>query len=108
MARSSCLVLLTTTSTLKNARTLARCLLDEKAAACVSILPGCESHYEWQGKKNRAKEYQLLIKTRSRLWTKARALILKTHTYEVPEILAVRVEDGHGPYLDWIERQTSL
>ena len=35
-----------------------------------------------------------------------RARVLALHPYEVPEVIALPVEAGHAPYLDWIEAST--
>ncbi|HEX9604996.1 MAG TPA: divalent cation tolerance protein CutA [Myxococcales bacterium] len=32
--------------------------------------------------------------------------ILELHPYEVPEVLAVPVEAGYQPYLDWLAGET--
>src|SRR5687768_5540532 len=45
-------------------RKLAGLILLGRLAACVNLLPQIESHYWWQGKRERSKECQLLIKTR--------------------------------------------
>lgn len=100
-------LILTATSTLKNAREIARLLLEESAAACVSILPDCESHYEWRGKKMRAREYQLLIKARLGSFRRIKSLILKAHIYDLPEILCLSADEGHEPYVKWIWDQTA-
>ncbi|XP_065865814.1 protein CutA, chloroplastic-like isoform X2 [Euphorbia lathyris] len=46
---------------------LAESIVKEKLAACVNIVPGIESVYEWEGKIQRDSEELLIIKTRQSL-----------------------------------------
>ncbi|XP_039020463.1 protein CutA, chloroplastic-like [Hibiscus syriacus] len=46
---------------------LAGSIVKEKLAACVNIVPGIESVYEWEGKINSDPEELLIIKTRQSL-----------------------------------------
>ncbi|MBP0603269.1 divalent-cation tolerance protein CutA [Aeromonas sanarellii] len=82
-------------------------LLDQRLAACISQLPGLTSVYRWQGKIERAREIQLIIKSRADLFEPLRQCILAHHPYEVPEILALPASQGHQPYLDWLREETS-
>ena len=71
-------------------------------AACVTILPGVQSVYTWDGKVERSREQQLLMKTtRDRvqaLWTGMKA----RHPYDVPEFIVLPVIDGNPDYLRWV------
>ncbi len=71
-------------------------------AACVNILPGIRSVYRWQGKLESAQEILLLIKSHSQAYPALEQLIQRLHPYELPEIIAVPVENGLPAYLDWI------
>lgn len=73
-------------------------------AACVNILPGVESVYRWQGKIERNSEILLLIKSDAAHFAALEDTISALHPYEVPEIIAVPVEAGHQPYLEWIDQ----
>ena len=84
------------------AEKLATTLVDERLAACVSILPGILSIYRWEGKRETADETLLLIKSHSGAWPALEQRILQLHPYELPEIIAVPVENGLPAYLDWI------
>jgi len=79
-------------------------LVERGLAACVNILPGVESVYRWQGKIERDDEILLLIKSDTAHFSALEDTISNLHPYEVPEILAVPVEAGHQPYLEWIDQ----
>jgi periplasmic divalent cation tolerance protein len=86
---------------------LAAALVRERLAACVSAVRGVASTYRWKGRVRRDPETLLLIKTRRALLKKLRARVVELHRYEVPEVIAVALEGGHAPYLDWVRRETS-
>ena len=86
---------------------LARQVVEESLAACGNVIPNVTSVFRWDEKVNVEEEVLLILKTSA---ARSRALIARVaelHTYEVPEVLSVRVEDGFGPYLDWVQECTS-
>jgi len=84
------------------ANTIAQQLVNEKLAACVNLLPGITSVYAWQGKIEKDTETLLVIKTENCLFDKLSKRILSLHPYEVPEIVALDIQQGNKAYLDWI------
>jgi len=90
----------------ERAASLARALVDEGLAACVNIVPGVKSIYQWEGRLQEDEEVLCLIKTRPAVFDRARDRILQLHPYEVPEILAIAVADGSPAYLDWLKKST--
>jgi periplasmic divalent cation tolerance protein len=85
---------------------IARTIVEEKLAACVNIVPAIRSVYFWKGEVCDDQESLLMIKTKAELFDRLRARIVELHSYEVPEIIAVRLSDGHQPYLSWVEETT--
>ena len=83
---------------------LAGSLVASGLAACVNIMPGVESVYRWKGKIERSNEVMLLIKSDIAHFRALEDTISNLHPYEVPEIVAVPVETGHQPYLEWIDQ----
>ena len=83
---------------------LAEELVERGLAACVNILHGIESVYRWKGRIERENEILLLIKSDTAHFGALEDTISNLHPYEVPEILAVPVEAGHEPYLEWIDQ----
>lgn len=98
----SYLLVLSTVSSPKEARQIARHLLHRKLAACVNLVPGIESHYWWKGRLETGKEVLLLIKTTARRFALLQKEIKKKHSYAVPEIIAFSIKKGHPDYLRWI------
>ena len=90
----------------ERATSLGRALVDEGLAACVNVVPGVRSIYQWEGRVQEEDEVLCLIKTRPALFERARDRILALHPYEVPEILAFAVDDGSPAYLDWLRKST--
>lgn len=75
----------------------------QNLAKCVQVLPAIESHYFWRGKLCKDKEVLIIGKTTSSRFKKLKAQIKKLHPYEVPELIAFNIADGHKPYLDWLK-----
>jgi periplasmic divalent cation tolerance protein len=96
----------TTLPDAESARTLARALLEDRLAACVTIGAPIESMYHWQGAIETAAEVPVTVKTRSELFEATAAAIRSRHPYELPEILAVPIHDALPAYLAWIDAET--
>ena len=88
------------------AAALADGLLQERLAACVTVLPGAESAYWWKGKIERSAETVLLIKTRSSLRGDVARFVRAHHSYENPEIIFAHIDAGSPEYLDWLGSNT--
>ncbi len=81
-------------------------LVAERHAACVNVIPSVRSTYRWQGEVQQDEESLLIIKTTAECFAALKEAVLKSHPYELPEIVAVNLSDGHAPYLDWILNST--
>jgi periplasmic divalent cation tolerance protein len=97
-------VLLTTVDERKKAEELARRMVEEKLAACVTVVPGGRSFYRWKGRREEAGEFLLLMKTLKP--EKLMKRLREIHPYEVPELLVLRVSKVSGEYLRWAEEET--
>lgn len=102
MTGTGTLVVLVTTSSVEEAQTIARALVAERLAACVSVVPGVRSVFFWEGRVQDEAEALLLVKTRRERYDALQRRILDLHGYAVPEILALPVEAGSATYLAWV------
>ena len=84
------------------AEKIASSVVQERLAACVNIQGGVRSCYVWEGKLTWSEELLLVMKTSAGKLDALKKRVLELHSYEVPEIVAVRVEDGLKEYLDWM------
>ena len=87
---------------------IAATLVKESLAACVNIVPGIQSVYQWQGEIHTDNECLLLIKTRADLYKDLETRVVELHPYELPEVVAVSMVQGLETYLDWISKTTRL
>ena len=88
------------------AESLADALITEQLAACVNILAPCRSVYRWQGSVQHDEEHPILIKTTEERYAELEQAIRTRHPYELPEIVAVRIERGLDAYLEWLAAET--
>jgi len=95
-------IVLSTAGSEDEARKIARHLVDNQLAACVNIVPQIESIYRWQGKVESSTEWLLLIKTTAARFPAVRDALRELHSYDLPECLAISIEDGSADYLEWI------
>ena len=89
----------------QDAPKIARALVDLHLVACVNVVH-VNSYYTWKGEFSADNEHLLIIKTRKEKADEVIRAIKDLHPYEVPEIIALPVIAGHGPYLDWVHEQT--
>src|SRR6478752_6908818 len=82
---------------------LAQMLVEERLAACVSVIPQIRSYYHWKGALESAEECPLLIKSSRELFDAVRSRVEAVHSYEVPELVALPIVDGSAKYMSWLE-----
>jgi periplasmic divalent cation tolerance protein len=103
MNESEYLAVLVSVSDAKLGAALGRALVEERLAGCVQVIPGGTAIYRWQGVLYTDAQAQLIIKTTRAAWPALQARILELHSDEVPEILALPVQDGLPSYLRWMD-----
>lgn len=96
------LVLLATFPDPDKAAEIARTLVDEQLAACVNLVPQIRSIYRWEGKVEDGSETLGVIKTTRERYAQLASRLVELHPYDVPEVLAIPLADGHAPYLAWV------
>lgn len=90
------------------AERICRILVTERLAACANVLPGVRSIYWWQGKIEEAGEAVLILKTQAARLPALIARMKALHSYDVPCIEAIEVDDGNPEFLAWVERETDV
>lgn len=92
------------TDTFQNAQQIAKILVSEHLAACVSILPNIISYFGWDNVLQERHEFTLMCKTKKDKLDLLENRILELHSDDVPEIISVDVTFAHQPYLDWVNQ----
>ena len=100
-------VVLSTFPDADTAARVARTLVDERLAACVNLVPTVRSIYRWQGAISDDAEALAIIKTTADRYAALAARIAELHPYQVPEIVALPLAEGHPPYLAWLAGQVA-
>lgn len=89
-----------------SAERIAARVINAKLAACVNIVPGIESVYEWQGKIERSQEILLIFKTHATCYIQLEQKLVELHPYDTPEVIALPIAQGLAEYLSWIGKST--
>jgi periplasmic divalent cation tolerance protein len=105
MAESICpaRIVLTTVANPDEGAMLAGTLVEERLAACASLIPGVQSIYHWEGQIESSTETLVLLKTTAEQLPTLEARLRELHSYQVPEFLVLDVDSGSHPYLGWLQ-----
>ena len=96
--------MLVTCGSTGEAEKIARALVEQRLTACVNVLQApVRSIYRWQGRVETATEYLLIIKTSREKFAALRRQVEQLHSYDVPEVIALRIVAGSPQYLRWLE-----
>jgi periplasmic divalent cation tolerance protein len=87
----------------EEAARLSRIFVEERLAACVTLLPAVQSIYRWKGEVESATETLVLIKTATDQLAAIEARLSELHSYETPEFVVLAVDAVSQPYLDWLQ-----
>ena len=97
------IIVFVTCESKEQAETIAQTVVTGRLAACVNVLPGIRSCYIWEQKLTWSDEVLLLIKTSRSRFGQLQDRIKALHSYSVPEIVGVTIDDAFEKYIDWIE-----
>ena len=106
MKNNDFLIVLSTCPEVSAAESLGRALVEESLAACVNVVPGLRSIYRWNDTVQADAEALMIIKTTAARFAALRERLVALHPYEVPEVVALPVADGHHAYLEWVSNAT--
>ena len=96
------LVIITTESSRANAMRMAKLLIQNKLAACVSIKQ-IFSIYDWDDDIKETKEFEITIKSKPEFKDNLIKLLNKISTYDVPQII-YKTYYSEVKYYDWITK----
>ena len=94
------LVLITTESSKANALRMAKLLIQNKLAACVSIKQ-IFSTYKWDDDIEETKEFEITIKSKLEFKDYLIEFLNKNSTYDVPQIIYKKFH-SEMKYYDWL------
>ena len=101
-------VIFITAGSKEEADKISRGLVESKLAFCVSTLPKVQSTYYWEDKIHVDEEFLLIVKTRQDQYEALETWVKNNHSYKVPEIIALPIEQGLPAYLngidDWVAK----
>jgi|SRR5690606_6062964 len=90
----------------KEAKKIAKSLLEDRLAACVNIIQGVESMFRWEGKIQTAAEVLLILKTREACIPDLMKMVEELHSYDCPVVEVLEIKDGNVDFLQWLDRET--
>jgi periplasmic divalent cation tolerance protein len=96
-----------TASNADEAKEIGEALVQERLVACANILGPIASIYWWQGRVQRESEAVLVAKTRAELVEHVIARVKALHSYTVPCIVSLPIEQGNPDFLGWIAAETA-
>ena len=94
--------MITTESSRANALRVAKLLVQDKLAACVSIKQ-IFSIYEWDDDIAETKEFEITIKSKPEFKDNLIDFLHKTSTYDVPQIIYKKYY-SENKYFDWLNK----
>lgn len=95
-------VVLSTAGSEEEGARIAKSLLERKLCACVNLVPKIRSLYRWEGAIQDDAEILLIMKTTRENLQPLSDYLAEIHSYDVPEVLAIAVEEGSASYLEWL------
>jgi periplasmic divalent cation tolerance protein len=95
------------TTPTERADDIASSLVTARLAACVNIVPTIRSVYRWKGAIEKDEESLLVIKTTAARLAEVIEHVVRVHPYEVPEVVALPIDDGLPAYLSWLRDQVA-
>ncbi|MGK7923133.1 MAG: divalent-cation tolerance protein CutA [Trichodesmium sp.] len=104
MKTSNYCVVLVNVPSLDEGKAIANYLVEARLVACVNIFP-VHSIYNWKGEVCSEDAYNLLIKTELDKFDTLESKLRELHSDEIPEIIALPIVSGYGPYLEWMAEQ---
>ena len=107
ITKSEIIVVFVTVPGLREGSRISMAVLTSRLAACVNVIPGIRSMYQWKGKLVQEKEAMLVMKTTRLRYRKLEQKIKQLHPYELPEVIAIPLICGSSQYIEWVTREVA-
>ena len=82
-------------------------LIKERLAACVNVLPGMMSIYEWEGQTVTDHEVAMIVKTTGDRVDSVIDRVKALHTYTCPCVVAWPITAGNLPFMEWVSKSST-
>jgi len=97
------LQIITTVPDKKIGNKIINLLLKEKLASCCQIIGPIESHYWWENRTEKGKEWLIFIKCKKKNYKKIEKIIKENHPYKVPEIISFEISNLSVEYSKYLK-----
>ena len=94
----------TVADTRETAAKLAGTAVAAKLAASAQVHGPVTSFFWHEGESGEGEEWQVTLKTTTERYPELESLLRQEHTWDNPEISAVRMVNGSAEYFAWIDR----
>lgn len=91
-----------TAGDMEEARKIGRMLVEECLAACANIFP-ITSIFRWKNNIEEAHEFGIIVKTKSEKVKEIESRVKELHSYEVPCVISLKIDEGSADYIKWID-----
>ena len=100
-------IFFTTVENKKIAKSIGNHLVKKRLAACVNIISNIESIYHWNDQLRQDSEFLLMIKSDASKKENIQKIFDDYHTYDLPELIMITINDGSAEYLEWMDEYLS-
>lgn len=97
-------IVTTTVDSEEIAEKITTVLLQARLVACVQAQT-IQSSYHWNGQIEQSSEILLQMKSRSVHFDSIKQTIRDLHTYDIPEIIMIPIQNANKDYLAWMDRE---
>lgn len=94
-----------TAGNVDEASMIAKALVQRRLAACVNIIDGMRSVYEWQGAVQEEREVVMIAKTQADCFPELEEAVKEMHSYDCPCIVGLSASGGNHAFFEWIRAQ---
>ncbi|MCM8803814.1 MAG: divalent-cation tolerance protein CutA [Candidatus Omnitrophica bacterium] len=96
--------IITTCPDKKRCKNIIKKILNEKLASCCQIIGPIESHYWWENRIEKSKEWIIFIKCKKENYKKIEKKIKQEHPYKIPEIISFEISNLSNEYSNYLSQ----